>query len=142
MLLPFRPLAGDRSRVDKERQVSMGRDTQARILIIDDEASLAEPLTQILEGEGHSVRSATDARKAIPLIEQFEPDLVITTIVMAEVDMIAAFRWVGPEIKIIAISGESHLIRVAARQGADHVLPKPVRLGELNALVKKLLGPG
>lgn len=114
---------------------------QHKILIVDDEQDLIEPFEFALQEQGHQVRSTTDGKEAIRLLDLFEPDLLVTDIVMDDVDvlkLIAELRRSRPNIKILAISGNPHLLRLAARQGADHILPKPFRIGELNALVAKL----
>lgn len=116
--------------------------TQHKILIVEDQRDLAEPFQAALQDEGREVRATTDPQEAIRLLDLFGPDLMITDIVMSGVDildLIAELRQTRPWLKIIAISGNRHLLKLAAEQGAHHVLPKPFRMAELNALVKKLL---
>lgn len=111
-------------------------------MIIEDDQTLAEPLEAALQAPRRKVRSTTDGREAIRLLDLLEPDLVVTDIIMPDIDtldLIASLRKSRPQIKIIAISGNTHLLRLAARHGADHILPKPFRIGELNALVIRLL---
>ena len=113
-----------------------------KILIIDDEEAIAEVFETALADKSREVRSTTDGKEAIRLLELFEPDLMITDINVPDVDMldvIEQLRRSRPAVKIIAISANPHLLRLAAQGGADHVLPKPCRIGELNALIKKVL---
>jgi DNA-binding response OmpR family regulator len=113
-----------------------------KILLIEDDQSLNEPLQYALQQQGYEVRSTTDGRDVTGLLDLIDPDLVVTDIIMPDIDMldlITSLRLSRPQIKIIAISGNMHLLRLAARHGADHVLPKPFRIGELNALVKRVL---
>ena len=127
----------------RRRPISDHPQTQHRILIVEDEQDLAEPFQAALSDKDRDVRATTDPQEAIRLLDLFRPDLMITDIVMSGVDildLIAELRQTHPQLKIIAISGNRHLLRLAAEQGAHHVMPKPFRMGELNALVKKLLG--
>ena len=113
-----------------------------KILLIEDDQSLNEPLQYALHQQGYEVRSTTDGREVVRLLDLTEPDLVVTDIIMPDIDMldlITSLRLSRPQIKIIAISGNTHLLRLAARHGADHILPKPFRVGELRALVKRVL---
>lgn len=113
-----------------------------KILLIEDDQSLNEPLQYALQQQGYEVRSTTDGRDVTGLLDLIDPDLVVTDIIMPDIDMldlITSLRLSRPQIKIIAISGNTHLLRLAARHGADHVLPKPFRIGELHALVKRVL---
>ena len=113
-----------------------------RVLIIEDNRDLAEVLEHTFQRQGYEVSSTTDGRDAVRLLDLLEPDLVVTDIIMPDadtLDMITALRRSRPRIKIIAISGNPHLVKLAARQGADHALSKPFHLGDLKALVKKLL---
>ena len=126
----------------ENRPITDDLQTPHKILIIEDAEDLAEPIQAALQDKGRDVRAATDPQEALRLLDLFEPDLIVTDIVMSGVDildLIAELRQARPRLKIIAISGNRHLLRLAADRGADHVLPKPFRLGELNALVKKLL---
>ncbi|HUO03475.1 MAG TPA: response regulator [Rhizomicrobium sp.] len=127
----------------EDRPILETPDTQHKILILDDEPAIAEPFETALQELGHDVRSTTDGKEAVKLIDLFAPDLLVTDINLPEIDildLIAELRRSRPRLRIIAISGNSHLLRLAAQHGADHVLPKPFRVGELNALVEKLLG--
>lgn len=138
---PGKPF-GHRPVVTKGTFISDELKRQRKILVVDDEPAIAEPFQIGLKGDGRLVRSATSGKEAIEIIESFEPDLLVTDIIMPEVDIldvIAEFRLVRPQMKIIAMSGNLHLLRLAARNGADHILPKPFRIGELNSLIKKLL---
>ena len=58
---------------------------------------------------------------------------------MEEIDVlnaIAQLHQSRPRLKIIAISANPHLLTLASRNGADHVLAKPFPLEPLNLLIK------
>jgi CheY-like chemotaxis protein len=76
------------------------------------------------------------------LVALLNPDLVITDVIMPEIDTIdaiAELRQSHPALKIIAISGNPHLLTLAAKHGANHVLAKPFSLHQLGLLVKVAL---
>ena len=80
----------------------------ARILIIDDDSLVRDALVLMLEHEGHEVMEAANGREAIRIIREWQPDLVITDIIMPETDgfeTIRELRNTAAELKIIAISG-------------------------------------
>jgi FixJ family two-component response regulator len=78
-----------------------------------------------LGGSKIKSRAATQCRT-------FEPGLVVTDIIMPDVGI----RLVRPKVNMIAMLGNLHLLRLAARNGAHHILPKPFRIGDLNAMEK------
>src|SRR5258708_4267311 len=65
-----------------ERSVSH----DARILVVDDEADIANLLGTVLREEGFTVRVVTDSRQAIDVFNAFHPDLVSLDIMMPSVD--------------------------------------------------------
>jgi CheY-like chemotaxis protein len=114
------------------------RDTY-RIVLIDDNPRVLEPITTSLCIAGHSVRSTTHGSELSHLIEILSPDILITDIMMEEIDVldtIAQLHKSRPDLKIIAISANPHLLTLASRNGANHVLAKPFPLERLNLLIK------
>ena len=53
-----------------------------RILIVDDEANARTALAELLRDEGYSVETAADGFKALPKLEDFSPDVVVTDLKM------------------------------------------------------------
>lgn len=123
-----------------------GSDTK-KLLVIDDDASMLEVLQQRLETEGYDVETAQNGVQALQLIRSCAYDLVITDIVMPDMDgieLIRALREEDPDAKIIAISGggkvsSQHYLHLADRLGADCVLAKPFVWQDLSPLVDKAL---
>ena len=73
------------------------------------------------------------------LIEILSPEILITDIMMEEIDVldtIAQLHKLRPDLKIIAISANPHLLKLASRNGANHILAKPFPLERLNLLIK------
>ncbi|MFC3675426.1 response regulator [Ferrovibrio xuzhouensis] len=119
----------------------------ATILIIDDNADLGMVLRAHLQGAGYRPLVVDGARAGLALIEAGEIDLVITDILMPEVDGIELVRSVKrrwPDLPVIAMSGGGQiaardLLDMIGQLGADHVLQKPVRRSDLLAAVEAQL---
>jgi len=117
----------------------------ADILIIDDDRQMRRLLTRILQGAGHTVRAAENGRVGIALFQQRHPALVISDIVMPDmegIETILALRREQPEIPIIAISGGSDplYLQAAGKLGATAMLEKPFSADRLLSLVEGMLG--
>jgi CheY-like chemotaxis protein len=117
----------------------------AEILIIDDDRQMRRMLIRILQGEGHTVREAENGRGGIALFREDRPALVITDIVMPDmegIETILALRQAEPSVPNIAISGGSDplYLQAAGKLGATAVLRKPFSPDELITLVKGMLG--
>ncbi|HSL05346.1 MAG TPA: response regulator [Nitrospiraceae bacterium] len=82
----------------------------ATILIIDDQESIRALLRTTLEGAGHEVKEAPNGRIGLELYRFRPTDLVITDILMSEMngrDMLLELTREFLHAKVIAISGES-----------------------------------
>ena len=105
----------------------------ARVLVIDDEPLVRHFLRQCLQIAKHEVIEAADGAEALAEFDRRPTDLVITDIVMPNVEgleTVVALRRRSPLLPIIAISGGGrvdgrHYLRFAERLGADRVLKKP-----------------
>lgn len=122
----------------------------ARILVIDDELVIRRALAIMLANVGHKVETAEDGRAGLELLARESFDLVLTDILMPEMDGVETMRKLralpSPP-KIVAMSGGVQLSRedfprAAELLGADGALSKPFRARELYALVDRLLGAG
>jgi len=111
----------------------------ARILVIDDEASIRTMLQQILERSGHEVAVATQRAEGLTLFQEHPVDLVITDIFMPEkegIETILELRYQSSHTKIIAISGGGRagnldFLATAKNFGAHHTLAKPFERQEV-----------
>ena len=121
----------------------------AHILVIDDDPVLRRVITLALEAVGHSVLRCENGRKAVAYLEHDHTDLLITDIVMPEMDgveTLRAARQLDPDLPILAISGGGSFdpkdyLGIAQAFGATAILPKPFRPAELVDLVSQLLAP-
>ena len=122
----------------------------ARILVIDDDAMVRDAIRSILEAQGYKVGEAENGRDGLVKMRADRFDLVITDIIMPEmegVEAILAIREEFPSVKVIAISGGGRtanydFLGVAGKLGANKTLQKPFRREELLRAVQGCLGPG
>ena len=104
------------------------------ILVVDDHPIMREVVCQILEDAGHQVRDAGDGQEALRKLSAARFDLVVTDIVMPEMDgieLIGEMRRRYPEVRVIAMSGGGERfplkdgLAIARRLGAGLTLNKP-----------------
>ena len=119
----------------------------ATILIIDDDAAVSRTLSLILTRAGYHVSTAISGRKGLELLASGGIDLVLTDIIMPELDGIEAIRRIRadyPGLRIIAMSGggqidKADFLHMAEVLGADRAIEKPVRNERLLELVSAVL---
>lgn len=117
------------------------------ILVIDDDASVREVVSEMLRLEGYEVTIAANGREAIRLLDAGRFDLVITDLIMPEkegIETIAEIRRTHANLPILAISGggrigPSDYLETARYLGADATLAKPFARQELLTTVDSLL---
>jgi CheY-like chemotaxis protein len=115
----------------------------AKILVIEDDPPIRQLIVRILSGAGHDLVEASDGQQGLSLFRAVKPALVISDILMPEMDgleVIRALQREAPEIPILAVSGKALFTRIAKRLGADATLAKPFRTSELVDVVNMLLG--
>ena len=111
--------------------------TIARILIIDDEAPIRALLRFTLEAAGYEVTEAANGRIGLGLYRLRPTDLVITDILMPEMnglDMLLELTREFLHAKVIAISGaggEKNVLDVAKLLGARQTFQKPLSIPQL-----------
>lgn len=113
---------------------------RGRILIVDDEASLGETLAEFLSGEGHSVTSTTSPYQALQLLDEFDPDLILTDLRMPGLDGLSFMdqaRRLGVSSSFIVMTAHSSVPRAveALKCGAEDFIEKPFRLAALKQMV-------
>lgn len=123
----------------------------AHILIIDDDPDFRFILETFLRGEGHTTDSAKDGKAGIRLAGLNSYDLLITDIVMPEMDgleVITVIKRKLPGLRIIAMSGgttkldKELLLTTANLMRADTVVDKPLNLQKLRTAVNDILANG
>ncbi|MET0554342.1 MAG: sigma-54 dependent transcriptional regulator [Vicinamibacteria bacterium] len=118
----------------------------ARILIVDDEASVRDSLGRTVEREGHEVALAADLRTGRRLLAEGAFDLLLTDIRLGDgsgLDLVAAARQASPALRIVAMTafGSVDLAVEAMRRGADDFIEKPFQPDVLRRRLERVLEP-
>src|SRR5512140_2448573 len=113
------------------------------ILVVEDEASIAEVVSLYLKRAGYNVQVATDGRQAMNLIEKQMPDFVILDLMLPEVDGLALTRWLRDRsnVPIIMLTARrSEVDRIGGLElGADDYVVKPFSPQELVSRVRAVM---
>ncbi len=117
---------------------------KAKILLIDDDASLRRVLEYNLQQEGYEVATASSGEEGLQLFKEFRPVLVITDMKMAGMDGMMVLRAVkehSPETLVIIITafGNIEVAVEAMKAGAYDYITKPFNRDALKLTVKKAL---
>ena len=109
-----------------------------KVLVADDERVIADTLTMILNQSGFDARAVYSGEKALELATTFAPDMLISDVIMADLNGIDAairIRELLPRIKILLFSGQAataDLLEKARTQGYEfEILAKPVHPQDL-----------
>lgn len=117
------------------------------ILIVEDDLQFQVLLSKYLSIKGYNVVVANNGEQGIETFRSCQPDLIITDIVMPEIEgvaMIQQIRAIDADTPVIAISGgssrfsEDYLL-YAEKFGANEQVSKPFELDDLLQLVRKHL---
>jgi two-component system response regulator MprA len=114
-----------------------------RVLVVEDDAAIADVLRRVLRQEGHEVRSAEDGVEALELAESFVPDLVILDLGLPKLDGVEVCRRLRAEsdapILILTARTDTDERVEGLDSGADDYLVKPFERKELLARMRALL---
>src|SRR5512143_362835 len=119
-------------------------DPRGRILIVDDEANARMALAELLRDEGYAVETAADGFKALPKLEDFAPDLILTDLNMPGMDGIELMRKArARDSEVVAVVmtayGAVDTAVAAMREGAADYLTKPINVEELTLVLERAL---
>jgi len=115
-----------------------------RILIVDDDPVTRKNLTRLFQREGFSVSSASSGFEALKRLGESACDLVITDLMMGDLDGIELLSRIKPrfpDIEVILITGYASIPTAisAVKKGAYHYLEKPIRLEETVHLARQAI---
>ncbi len=118
----------------------------SKILVIEDDPSVRASLKELLSEEGHSIFEAEDGRKGFKAAQDYLPDLIISDILMPEMDGYRLLKELQKEvitsgIPFIFLSAKTDLedIRCGMNLGADDYLTKPYKAEHLISAVNSKL---
>ncbi|MGB8260151.1 MAG: response regulator [Terracidiphilus sp.] len=109
-----------------------------RVLVADDERVIADTLAMILNQSGFEARAVYSGEKALEAAQSFAPEMLISDVIMADLNGIDAaiqIRAMLPGIKILLFSGQAataDLLEKARARGYEfEILAKPVHPQDL-----------
>lgn len=116
----------------------------ARILVVDDEEGIRRILRQVLEYEGHEIRTAASGGEAITSYNELRPDLTFLDVKMPRMDGLEALdriREADPTALVVMISGHGTIETAveATRRGAYDFLEKPLDTDRLLLTIRNAL---
>ncbi len=112
-----------------------------RILLAEDDGSMREYLARALERSGYHVVAVDRGTAAVPLLETEQFDLLLTDIVMPEMDGIELAQRasaIDPNLRVMFITGFAAVALKSGRPMDARVLSKPFHLRDLVAEVDRL----
>lgn len=123
----------------KERFVLKGQ----RILVVDDHPEIVDLVKTYLEREGYEVATAYTGTEVLPLVESFQPDLIVLDLMLPGMDGFTIIRKLRadadvPIIMLTARDGDQDKI-AGLELGADDYVTKPFSPRELVARIKVVL---
>ena len=118
----------------------------AKILIVDDEITMIQIISELLRAEGHEVYSASNLEAACALLETQKPELLITDLYLEKarpvgLTLLAKATALHPPPVVIVITGFATVETAveAMRKGAFDYLQKPFKLDEFKLSIQRAL---
>ncbi len=115
-----------------------------RVLVVDDEPSLAELLGSVLRYEGWEIRTAADGASAVRVAREFGPDAVVLDVMLPDFDgleVLRRLRATQPNVCVLFLTArdsvEDRVKGITA--GGDDYVTKPFSLEEVLARLRGLL---
>lgn len=117
-----------------------------RILVVEDDEAMAGGISDVLELAGYEVQAAHNGRDGLALVEGWKPDLIVSDIMMPEMDGYDLFKGVRARAELISVpfifltaKGQKVDIRLGKTLGAEDYLVKPFDWEDLLVAVKSRL---
>ena len=115
-----------------------------RAVVVDDEDSLTNLLSMALRYEGWSVKLAADGQRALSVIREFTPDVIVLDMMLPDInglEVLSRLRADGNQVPILFLTAKDSLEdRIAGlTAGGDDYVTKPFSLEELVARLRGLI---
>src|ERR1043165_17642 len=118
----------------------------ARVLLVDDEITMLQMVSELLRSEGHEVHPFNNTAAALDALESIQPELVITDLYLDKtkaggLDILKKARALNPPAVTIVITGFGSIETAveAMKHGSFDYLEKPFKLDELKLCVQRAL---
>lgn len=118
-----------------------------RVLIVDDNDDILELLAVYLSQEGYMVQTANSGQQALILLDEFQPDVMVSDFMMPEMDGQELARQIRarqdmlylPIVMLTAVKGTEAVKLESLKSGVDAFLTKPVKREELKITIRTML---
>lgn len=115
-----------------------------KILIVDDDNDILNLLDNWLNKESYIVERSLSAKKALLMMDKFNPNIVITDLYMQEMDgmeLLRTLHSVDPLLPVIMLSGKAQIPDVvnAMHLGISEFLTKPIERHEFIAAIERVV---
>jgi len=121
------------------------RQTQPKLLLVDDEPSLATPIAMLLKDQGYQVATAGSGEEAMGVASWYAPDILLSDVQMGSLNGVDAARAIVdrlPHCRVLLASGQIESLRLVAQANADgydfQFLSKPYAIRELIARLSRM----
>jgi len=119
-------------------------DTIENILVVDDEEAIREVVSTMLESKGYHCTAVSNGRAAQDQVKRATPDLVLSDMIMPEMDGIKLLEWLrqyDPEVPVIMVTAIHDISTAleAIRRGAYDYILKPFEKDQLYLGVNRAL---
>src|SRR3954454_8959469 len=116
----------------------------AKVLVIDDEPSIATLVAEIIEGYGHQICTAFNGLQGLDYIKQNRFDLIVSDIMMPHLTGRELLYYVRthPELartRFVLMSAVAHLSRLESKYEPDAFLVKPFDIAQIDEIVQNYL---
>jgi DNA-binding response OmpR family regulator len=134
----------------QDETVSKSREDRGRVLVVDDERTIAEVVSKYLERAGYQTRQAHAGPEAFSSARSWRPDLIVLDVMLPGFDGIEVMRRLrdadtdgvahrGPAVILLTARAEESDRIVGLRRGADDYVVKPFSPAELVARVDAVM---
>ncbi|MDR1604416.1 MAG: response regulator [Gracilibacteraceae bacterium] len=115
-----------------------------KLLIVDDQKGIRRLLQEVFSESGYDIETCANGLRALELITEFDPDLVIMDIKMpglSGIDVLRRLRATDPKRPVMMMTayGEQHYVDEAQSLGVVNFINKPFDIDELKAYVGEAL---
>ncbi len=117
---------------------------EIKILIVDDENTFREDFGSLLTSYGYYCKTAASVEEAIPMFQEYQPDIILTDIVMpgkSGIEMLEDVKKIIPQCSVIVMTSYGSLDTAieAFRKGAVDYILKPLKIEEVQTKLNKLI---
>ncbi len=112
--------------------------------MVDDETSFLAPVSEHLQSQGFDTLTASSGAAALELAQAQHIDVVVTDLRMPGMDgleLLTALKQVDPLVQVVVLTGQAAIESAveAMRRGAYDYVAKPIRLGDIEAVVRRAM---